>query len=85
MLHDKPKTIVEEILSNIDIQLNGDRPWDLQVYNDGFYRRVLSQGSLGLGESYIDGWWDAQQLDAFFTSCYDPISEAKYVVTGKRR
>ena len=66
MLHDKPKTIVEEILSNIDIQLNGDRPWDLQVYNDGFYRRVLSQGSLGLGESYIDGWWDAQQLDAFF-------------------
>lgn len=66
MLHDKPRTIAEEILSNIDIQLNGDRPWDLQVYNDGFYRRVLSQGSLGLGESYIDGWWDTQQLDAFF-------------------
>lgn len=66
MRYDKSKTAVKEILSSIDVRLNGDRPWDIKVYNDEFYRRVLRQGSLGLGESYMDGWWDAQQLDAFF-------------------
>ena len=28
--------------------------------------RVLAQGSIGLGEAYMDGEWDANQLDAFF-------------------
>lgn len=58
---------VSELLSIADIRLDGDRPWDIQVYNDDFFRRVLSQGSIGLGESYMDGWWDAQQLDEFFS------------------
>ncbi len=26
----------------------------------------MAQGSLGLGESYMDGWWDCEQLDQFF-------------------
>jgi len=30
-----------------------------------FYDRVLSGGSLALGESYMDGWWDCEQLDEF--------------------
>ncbi|MDH3650954.1 MAG: cyclopropane fatty acyl phospholipid synthase, partial [Saprospiraceae bacterium] len=44
----------------------GPLPWDIQVYNDRFYRRLITQGSLGLGESYMDGWWDAEKLDEFF-------------------
>ena len=32
-----------------------------------FYARVLAQGSLGLGESYMDGWWDAPALDGLLT------------------
>lgn len=57
---------VQEILSLADIQLNGTRPWDIAIHNRDFYARVLQQGSVGLGESYMDGWWDCESLDRFF-------------------
>lgn len=47
--------------------INGDRPWDMQVKDDRIFRRVVLYGSLGLGESYMDGDWDARQLDEFFS------------------
>jgi cyclopropane-fatty-acyl-phospholipid synthase len=56
-----------DIFADVDIRLNGNRPWDIQVFDSQLYRRVLSQGSLGAGESYMDGWWDADALDEFFT------------------
>jgi cyclopropane-fatty-acyl-phospholipid synthase len=60
------KEVVGNILSKADIQINGKRPWDIQVHNDKLYSRVLSGGSLALGESYMDGWWDCAALDEFF-------------------
>ncbi len=60
------KTYVEKLLAPAGIQINGDRAWDIQVYNDRFYKRVIRHGSLGLGEAYIEGWWDAKELDSFF-------------------
>jgi len=44
----------------------GDNPWDIKVHNEKFYERLISKGSLGLGESYMEGWWDCEQLDEFF-------------------
>lgn len=32
----------------------------LIVHRWEFFSRVLSEGSLGLGESYMDGWWDVE-------------------------
>lgn len=55
--------LAREILEKADIRPGGDRPWDVQVRRPEFYDRVLSRGSLGLGESYMDGWWDCEQLD----------------------
>jgi cyclopropane-fatty-acyl-phospholipid synthase len=60
------KKIAQELLDSSDIQINGNRPWDIQVHNPKFYERVLSGGSLALGESYMDGWWDCEALDQFF-------------------
>lgn len=60
------KKIAQDILDPSDIRINGDRPWDIQVHNPDFYQRVLSDGSLGLGESYMDAWWDCAALDQFF-------------------
>jgi len=60
------KQKVEEILALADIELNGPDPWDLQVHDERFYQRVLSHGSMGLDDSYMDGWWDVPQLDEFF-------------------
>ncbi len=57
---------VEKLLAEADVQVNGSRPWDIQVHEEKFYTRVLAEGSLGLGESYMDGWWDCERLDEFF-------------------
>ena len=56
----------EELLALADVKINGTRPWDLQVHNNELYSRVLAGGSLELGESYMDGWWDCNKLDEFF-------------------
>ncbi|WP_288500995.1 cyclopropane fatty acyl phospholipid synthase [uncultured Erwinia sp.] len=58
--------IVQEMLSQADIQINGSHPWDIQVLNPEFFKRVMQEGSLGLGESYMDGWWECERLDIFF-------------------
>ncbi len=62
---EKSKNIVRELLETADIAINGDRPWDIQVHDDRFYERILRDGSLGLGEAYMDGWWDCESIDAF--------------------
>ncbi len=64
--HGNPKKIANNLLQKADIHINGDRPWDMIVHNEDLYKRVLTQGSLGLGESYMDGWWDCRELDQFF-------------------
>ncbi|WP_437611927.1 cyclopropane fatty acyl phospholipid synthase [Erwinia sp. V71] len=58
--------IVQELLQTADIEVNGTRPWDIQVNNPELFRRIVEQGSLGLGESYMDGWWECERLDMFF-------------------
>lgn len=58
--------IARNLLSEAGIEINGSRPFDIHVHNDQFFKRVLQQGSLGLGESYMDGWWDCERLDVFF-------------------
>ncbi len=57
------RTIVEGLLAKADIKINGTRPWDLIVHDERFYNTVLARGSLGAGEAYMDGWWDAPALD----------------------
>ncbi|CAK9885194.1 MAG: Cyclopropane-fatty-acyl-phospholipid synthase [Candidatus Erwinia impunctatus] len=58
--------IVEEMLSTADIVINGTRAWDFKVRHSALFKRILQQGSLGLGESYMAGWWECDRLDIFF-------------------
>jgi cyclopropane-fatty-acyl-phospholipid synthase len=60
------KRIVRKMLGSSGIQIDGDRPWDIRIHNPDLYERVLTGGSLALGESYMDGWWDCEALDQFF-------------------
>jgi cyclopropane-fatty-acyl-phospholipid synthase len=57
---------IERILALADIEIDGNRPWDIHVHNDAFYPRVLAGGSLAAGQSYMEGWWDCAGLDEFF-------------------
>ena len=59
------KKQVKDILSLANIKVNGKNPGDPIINNENFYSRVLSGGTLALGESFIDGWWDCKQLDIF--------------------
>ncbi len=56
---------VRALLERADIQIGGTRPQDIQVHSPAFYTRVLRDGRLGVGESYMDGEWDAVELDCF--------------------
>ena len=48
------------------IEIGSQRAWDPVVHDRRFYRRVALGGSLGLGESYMDGWWDCADIGDFF-------------------
>ena len=63
MAPQKSEMIIRELLELADVEVNGKNPWDIQVHNPEFYSRVLQEASLGLGESYMDGWWDCEALD----------------------
>ena len=54
------------LLSFADVRIGGDRPWDMRIRNDDVFARVLAHGSIALGESYMDDWWDCDRLDEFF-------------------
>jgi cyclopropane-fatty-acyl-phospholipid synthase len=58
--------LVREVLASADVKINGNRSWDIQVKDAAFYKRLAGGGSLALGESYMDGWWECQALDRFF-------------------
>ncbi|HEX5161118.1 MAG TPA: cyclopropane fatty acyl phospholipid synthase [Steroidobacteraceae bacterium] len=67
--HDSPagrfRRRIERLFAECGIDIDGPNAWDIQVHNEDFYARVLAKGSLGLGESYMDGWWDVRDLDGF--------------------
>ncbi|MEO6308498.1 MAG: cyclopropane-fatty-acyl-phospholipid synthase, partial [Nitrospiraceae bacterium] len=64
------KQSIQQLLDKAQIKIDGTQPGDIQVHNEQLYSRVLAEGSLGLGESYMDGWWDSMQLDEFFAKVH---------------
>jgi cyclopropane-fatty-acyl-phospholipid synthase len=64
--HAEPPRAIRELLTQAEIGINGNAPWDMRVLDNAVYRRILVQGSLGLGEAYMEGLWDAERLDEFF-------------------
>ena len=56
---------VESLLDGTGVHIDGDLPSDMQVRDGRLYARAIAHGSLGLGEAYMDGWWEADNLDEF--------------------
>jgi cyclopropane-fatty-acyl-phospholipid synthase len=59
------KNFIVDLLVQCGVEVDGSKPWDIQVHDDRLYRRIMTHGSLGLGEAYMDGWWDADAVDQF--------------------
>lgn len=85
------RILATTLLARAGVKVNGKNPWDPAVHDNRFYGRILARGSLGLGEAYMDGWWDCLRLDEFFFrimsarldrySWFNPIAFLQY---GKR-
>ena len=76
---------IENMLASADIHIGGSRPWDVHVVNDDIYERVAADGMLGVGEGYMDGWWECDQLDemicrAFRADFHRQIRPFKYLL-----
>jgi cyclopropane-fatty-acyl-phospholipid synthase len=62
---DTYREIIERLLSTAHINVNGPTSWDIQVRDKRFFARALREGNMGLGETYMDGWWDCPRIDEF--------------------
>jgi cyclopropane-fatty-acyl-phospholipid synthase len=59
---DRYRRAIEEMFGRAGVQINGARPFDIRVLHPGFYRRIIGNAQLGLGESYMDGWWECDDI-----------------------
>jgi cyclopropane-fatty-acyl-phospholipid synthase len=57
--------ILTDVFALAGISVNGDKSYDIHVDDNRFYKRVLKDGALGLGEAYMDGWWNCSRIDQF--------------------
>lgn len=71
----KAKKLITDLLQLADITVNGSNPWDPQIHDDRLYKRLLADRELGLGETYMDGWWDCAHVDQLI----DRVLRAKLV------
>ena len=62
-----PPKALRNLLAHADVRVNGDRPWDIQVSDPSVYAAVLTKGSLGFGEAYMDGYWECHDLSGLMT------------------
>ena len=68
------------MIANADIKINGERPWDIKVNDERFYRAILRGGSLAFGESYMAGWWDCSAIDELIHKIFahDLVSKVRF-------
>lgn len=61
----RARDVLTERLAQAGVKVDGARPWDPRIADERFFGRVLRGGSLALGEAYMDGWWECDDLPAF--------------------
>lgn len=77
----RDKELVTSLLALADIKIDGNRPFDIQVHDDRFYGKVLRLRELGLGEAYMDGWWDCKQIDVLVEKILSADLRSKVKIT----
>jgi cyclopropane-fatty-acyl-phospholipid synthase len=61
------RNMIQSLLEKAGVQIGGSHPWDISILDERFYQHVLLKGSLGLGEAYMNGWWESEAPDQFIT------------------
>ena len=63
MASNNSEAIVRDLLDSAGVEINGSHPWDVQIHDPRVYDRIIRDVQLGVGESYMDGWWDCEAID----------------------
>jgi cyclopropane-fatty-acyl-phospholipid synthase len=81
----EPPRVLSDLAGSAGVKFNGNSHWDIQVHDDEVYRRILTRGSLGFGESYMDGLWDCLAMDEMFCRLLNAEIEEKLVGWARLR
>ncbi|MGJ4789955.1 cyclopropane fatty acyl phospholipid synthase [Leptospira koniambonensis] len=63
MWKEKVRGKVEELFAKAGVSFGGNADWDIQVKDDRLFEKIFSNGSLGLGEAYMNGWFECGRFD----------------------
>jgi|UniRef100_UPI0040485E97 cyclopropane-fatty-acyl-phospholipid synthase len=78
------KKLITNIFNQGGVTFNGPNPWDIQIKDPRFFKRILKHGSVGFGESYMDGDWDVSQLDELIRRMFRVQANRKPIFTINR-
>lgn len=59
--------LIHSLLCEAGVEINGANPHDLHIHDERLFDLVMSHGSLGLGQAYVQQWWDCERLDELMT------------------
>ena len=54
--------LLQQVSSLADVRFDGARPFDLDVHDRGLFSDLIQRGGLALGERYVSGDWDCEDL-----------------------
>jgi cyclopropane-fatty-acyl-phospholipid synthase len=77
------KEIIQDLFHEAGITINGNQPWDIIILNDQFYKSLLTNTDLAIGEAYMDNWWETSSLDQFFYKIFTADLERKALTHPK--
>lgn len=69
--------LFRELFGAAGVSIGSEESNDVIVRNPAVYTSWLAGGSLALGESYVDGHWDAAHVDRVFFKLYTLPSERR--------
>lgn len=61
------RKICVDLLNEAGVPVGGSAPFAMHVHDERLWARVIAQRQLGLGEAYMEGWWDCAELDEMLT------------------
>jgi cyclopropane-fatty-acyl-phospholipid synthase len=56
------RKLAQDLLAPTGVIIDGPNPWDPQIHDDAVLDRLFREGTIAVGESYMDGVWDVDDL-----------------------
>ena len=80
---EKARDLGMRLLDAAGIPINSSEPWSIHVKDERLWDRAVAEQQLGLGEAYMDGWWDCERVDMFLTKVLDYDIQKQLRITPK--